>query len=284
MKTFFKSLLGVLVLFAVCLVFFQMLRSEEVVVLDPKGIIGQKQKDLLIFSTWVMSLVVVPAILMTLGFAWKYREGKGSVFRPNWSHSYIAELLWWGIPCIIIVVLSIVTWRSTHELSPYRPIASKNREQIVQVVALNWKWLFLYPEEGIACVNWVEFPVKHPVRFEITSDAPMNSFWIPQLGGQIYAMAAMKTELNLMADEIGHYRGLSSHISGEGFAGMRFTAFATSEAEYASWVQQVRESSEVLTYERYQELKKPSKYDSPQFFVLQDQALFDKIIQNYLKR
>ena len=156
---------------------------------------------------------------------------------PDWEHNYIAEYCWWGVPIVIIVILAVTTWKSSHDLNPFKPIESEKKPLAIQVVALHWKWLFIYPEQGIATVNFVQFPEKTPINFEITSDAPMNSFWIPQLGGQIYAMPAMRSKLHLIANEIGSFRGVSANISGKGFAGMTFTAKSSSEEDFDAWVQ-----------------------------------------------
>jgi cytochrome o ubiquinol oxidase subunit 2 len=261
---------------------FAYIGNHNVAVLNPKGMIAAKQSQLFYTATWLMLIVVVPVFFMTLFFAWKYREGnKGSKYTPNWSHSTIAECFWWGVPFIIIVILSVITWESSHDLSPYKPIDSDKKAITIQAVALDWKWLFIYPEQGIATVNFVQFPEKTPISFEITSDAPMNSFWIPQLGGQIYAMPAMATKLHLIADEVGSFRGSSSNISGDGFAGMTFTAKASSDAEFEQWVQTVKQSPKHLDMDEYNALVKPSSYVPPAFYQLMRNDLFDHIVNQY---
>lgn len=176
-------------------------------ILDPKGQIAAEQKSLILTATALMLLVVIPVIVMTLVFAWKYRAGnKEAAYEPKWSHSTKIEVVVWLIPCIIIAFLATLTWKSTHKLDPYRPLESDKKAIQVQVVALNWKWLFIYPEQQIASVNELVFPADTPVSFKITSDAAMNSFFIPQLGGQIYAMAGMQTQLHLIANEPGTYK------------------------------------------------------------------------------
>lgn len=152
----------------------------------------------------------------------------------------------------------------------------------IQVVALQWKWLFIYPEHGVASLNYVQFPAQTPIHFEITSDAPMNSFWIPKLGGQIYAMPAMRSELNLIADQPGNYRGCSANISGDGFAGMRFIAHATADEEFDAWVTSVKQSPQQLSWQEYEELVKPSSYVPPSHFVLAQEGLFDQILMKYM--
>ncbi len=182
---------------------------------------------------------------------------------------------------MIIVFLAVMTWTSTFELYPFKPIDTKTPALKIQVIALDWKWLFLYPEQGIASVNDVAFPEKTPIQFEITSDAPMNAFWIPQLGGQIYAMPAMRTELNLIADEIGSYRGCSANISGTGFAGMTFMAHATSVADFESWVQSARQSAQNLSLDAYQALVLPSSYHPVTFYASMEENLFESVIMKY---
>ena len=256
---------------------------NNIEVLNPKGVIAAKQRDLIWTATWLMLIVVVPVLVMTLGFAWRYRASNTKAkYSPNWSHSHFAEALWWGIPFVIIVALAVITWTSSHELYPFKPLVSDKKPLKIQVVALQWKWLFIYPEQGIATVNWVQFPEQTPIDFEITADAPMNSFWIPQLGGQIYAMAAMRTKLHLMANEPGEFRGCSANISGTGFAGMTFVAKASSDAEFESWVQSAK-SQGVLGQPEYGELAKPSASNSVALYSLGEPQLFEQIIMKYMQ-
>ena len=222
-------------------------------------------------------------ILLISTQKFRYRASqKKSKHTPDWEHNSIAECCWWGVPLVIVVILAVITWRSSHELNPYKPIDGDQKPLTIQVVALDWKWLFIYPEQGIATVNFVQFPEKTPISFEITADAPMNSFWIPQLGGQIYAMPAMRTRLHLIADEMGSYRGSSSNISGKGFAGMVFTAKSSSQEEFDEWVESVKQSSDHLTLEEYNQLAEPSEYNPVASYVLMQEDLFDQIIMKYI--
>lgn len=260
-----------------------MIEAKDFVVLRPKGLIGVKQRDLIIIAISLMCLVVLPAVMMTLIFAWKFREGnKKAKYTPNWDHSHVAESIWWGVPFAIIIVLCVITWKSTHELDPYRPIEHDADPMKIQVVALQWKWLFIYPEQNIAVVNFVQFPEQVPLVFEITSDAPMNSFWIPQLGGQIYAMPGMKTKLHLLANEAGTFRGSSSNLSGTGFAGMTFKAKATSQEEFDQWVKSVKQSPHDLEQDSYDQLALPSEYNPVVSYVLKDEGLFERIVMKPL--
>ncbi len=258
------------------------LNAKDILVLNPKGIIAEKERDLLILATLLMLIVVIPVFIFTFVFSIRYKKGTGKgKYDPEWGHSNLAEALWWGVPFFIITLLAIVTWKSTHDLNPFTPIRNGKKPLVIQVVALQWKWLFLYPEEGIATINFIQFPENRPLDFEITADAPMNSFWIPQLGGQIYAMPSMRTKLHLMAKEKGVYRGLSSNISGKGFAGMTFTAKASSEEEFSSWVEKVQNSSRTLDAFTYEKIAEPSEYDPVQLYFLQKRDLFDYIIEKY---
>jgi cytochrome o ubiquinol oxidase subunit 2 len=208
-------------------------RGFEIAVLMPKGIIALKQRDLLLFVQVVMLFVIIPVYFLTFVFSWKYRaQNTKAKYTPEWDESPLAEYIWWGVPCFFTLIIVILTWVRTYQLDPFKPIPSDQKPLTIQAVALQWKWLFLYPEEKIATVNFIQFPEQVPIHFEITADAPMNSLWIPQLAGQIYAMPAMKTELNLIADQKGDFRGSSANLSGVGFAGMHFVARASSQEEY----------------------------------------------------
>ncbi len=256
--------------------------NDSIVVLNPKGLIGLQQKKLIWTATWLMCIVVVPVFFMLGFFAWRYRaSNQKAKYAPDWAHSHLAEILWWGVPCVIIAFLAVITWTSSHRLDPFKPLQSEKKPLVIQVVALDWKWLFIYPEEQIATVNFVQFPENVPVNFEITADAPMNSFWIPQLGGQIYAMAAMKTKLHLIANETGTFRGCSANISGEGFSGMVFTAKASTQAEFDAWVQSVQ-GSNALGWDEYTELAKQSSYNPVVTYRLGEPGLFDKIMMKYM--
>lgn len=253
-------------------------------VLDPRGMIGLKERNLIIVSTLLMLIVVIPVLLLAFFICLRYRaSNKSARYNPYWDHSILAESIWWGFPCVIILVLSVITWQSSHELDPYKPIKTHVDPLKIQVVALQWKWLFIYPEQKIATVNFFQFPEKTPLEFEITADAPMNSFWIPQLGGQIYAMPGMRTNLHLIADEEGSFRGSSANLSGEGFAGMTFIAKASSRDDFDQWVESVRQSPQPLGRDEYHLLARPSSYDPEAFYALQDEGLYDYIVMKYMQ-
>ena len=221
---------------------------------------------------------------MTFIFSWKYRARKESPekYEPEMRDSPLAEFIWWGIPIVLVVAMSTITWVKTYELDPYRPIASDRKPITIQVVALQWKWLFIYPEEKIATINFLQFPSSTPVHFEITADAPMNSFWIPHLGGQIYAMPSMKTELHLMADHNGDYTGSSANLSGEGFAGMHFITRTSSEEDYGKWLEEVKKSPKVLNRDEYKQLAGPSENYPVTTYRLESEDLFHEVIMKYM--
>ncbi|MFL9910576.1 ubiquinol oxidase subunit II [Paraburkholderia sp. RL17-337-BIB-A] len=251
-------------------------------ILNPKGSVGLAERDLIATSTWAMLIVVVPVIFLTLLFAWRYRaSNKSAEYRPKWVHSTGIEIAIWTIPTLIILFLAVLTWKTTHELDPYKPLESQVKPINVEVVALDWKWLFIYPDLGIASVNQLAIPVGTPVNFVITSDTVMNSFFIPQLGGQIYAMAGMQTRLHLIADEAGNYAGTSANFSGKGFSDMKFRTLATSPEEFNAWVAKVRASSDTLSMDRYHAVSAPSEKDPVRYFSSVDPRLFHNIIARY---
>ncbi|WP_374426464.1 ubiquinol oxidase subunit II [Ideonella dechloratans] len=253
-------------------------------ILDPKGPIGADEKSLILTATFLMLLVVVPVIVMTLVFAWKYRASNtAAVYTPKWAHSTKIEVVVWTIPVIIVIGLAILAWETTHKLDPYRPLESTKAPIKVDVVALNWKWLFIYPDLGIATVNQLAFPKDTPVNFRITSDVAMNSFFIPQLGGQIYAMAGMETKLHLLADEAGSYDGMSANYSGAGFSGMKFKAIATETPEdFQAWVAKVKAQATPLDAQAYLALAQPSENNPPAYYTAAEPRLFDAVMHKYM--
>ncbi|MDH6152510.1 MULTISPECIES: ubiquinol oxidase subunit II [Paraburkholderia] len=254
----------------------------DLTVLDPKGSVGAAEKSLIATATWAMLIVVIPVILLTLFFAWRYRaSNRHAVYAPKWAHSTAIEIVCWTIPALIILYLGILTWRTTHELDPYRPLQSSVKPIDVEVVALDWKWLFIYPDLGIASVNQLAVPVDTPVNFRITSDSVMNSFFIPQLGTQVYAMVGMQTRLHLIADAPGNFEGMSANFSGKGFADMKFRTLATSATDFDAWVRKVKASPDRLSMDEYAEVAKPSEKQSVRYFSSIDQHLFRNIVARY---
>ncbi len=279
MKRGYKVLLYALLIVAILFLGIVYLTQVDIVVLNPKGLIGQKQSDLFWLSTNLMLLVVIPVFILTFVIVWKYRaDNKKAEYKPDWNHSTLAEIIWWGIPCIIIVILSVVNWIACYDLDPFKPIVSDKKPITIQVVALDWKWLFIYPDQKIATVNFIQIPIDTPINFVITADAPMNSFWIPQLGGQIFAMPAMRTELHLNASEIGEYRGVSANLSGKGFSGMVFWTKATSEVDFEKWISEVQSSEQALDLDGYKLLAQPSENNPVAYYRLLYPGLFDWVV------
>lgn len=259
-----------------------LLSGCDFALLDPKGAVGVAEKHLIAVSVWAMLIVVIPVIVLTLVFAYRYRaSNRSATYAPKWSHSTPIEIVVWTIPTLIIIFLAVLTWKTTHELDPYKPIESNVKPIDVDVVALDWKWLFIYPSLGIASVNQLALPVDTPVNFHITSDSVMNSFFIPQLGSQIYAMSGMQTSLHLIANEAGDYEGLSANFSGKGFSDMKFRALAMNPADFQAWVQKVKAAQPQLSMDAYGSLAKPSEANPVEYFSTVDPKLFHNIIAKY---
>jgi cytochrome o ubiquinol oxidase subunit II len=229
-------------------------------VLDPRGPVGQAERVILYDATAIMLAVVIPVIILTLAFAWWFRAGnRRATYRPDWEYSGTIELIVWAIPALVILFLGGIAWIGSHELDPPKPLASATSALEVEVVSLDWQWLFIYPSERIATVNRLVVPTGVPVHFRLTSTSVMNSFFIPQLGSQIYTMAGMTTQLNLQADQAGTYRGISAQFSGPGFSDMRFTLVADSSEKFARWVAEVRKHGGVLDSATFAQLAQPTR-------------------------
>lgn len=249
-------------------------------VLSGGGVVGAQESALIIHATLLMLIVIVPVLGLLFFFAWRYRAGSGARYEPEWEHSALDELVWWAVPLEIVLVLAAVTWISTHKLDPHKALASNTPALQVEVVALPWKWLFIYPQYGIATVNELYIPAGTPITFAITAQAPMNSFWIPALGGQIYAMTGMVVPLSLMADKPGTYQGLSANYSGPGFADMHFVATAMDSASFEQWAQSMQQGTSSLTFAAYAALAAPGT-TTPLTFGTSDPALFDEILNQF---
>lgn len=250
-------------------------------VLFPHGLIGAQESALIVQATLLMLIVIVPVLGLLFFFAWRYRASNTTArYEPNWEHSALDELVWWAVPIEIVLVLAAVTWVSTHKLDPRKPLISEQPTLQVEVVALPWKWLFIYPSLGIAMVNELMLPAGVPIKFDITADAPMNSFFIPALGGQIYAMTGMDNPLYLRADEPGVYQGMSANYSGEGFAAMRFEARAVTQESFDAWVASAHQASTTLTKSAYAALAQPGT-TTPTVYGAVDAGLFDAILNKY---
>jgi cytochrome o ubiquinol oxidase subunit 2 len=249
-------------------------------VLDPKGPIAFAELQILYDSLGIMLAIVVPTIVATLGVAFWFRaSNRRARYRPDFEHSGRIELLVWAIPIMTVLLVGGVAWVSSHDLDPQRPIEATARPVRVQVVSLDWKWLFIYPDEGVATVNQLTIPVGRPVKFELTGSGVMNSFFVPQLGSQMYTMAGMVTNLNLQADHEGRYRGLSAEFSGDGFADMRFDVHAVSEDGYAKWLADARSTSRSLDADTYAALARPSTAVVPTTYGKVAPNMFDIVVR-----
>jgi len=247
------------------------------------GIIARQESTLIIEALLLMLVVGIPVIALAGYFAWRYRAGnKDARYEPEWEHSAMDELVWWAVPFEIVLILGALAWLSAHTLDPYRPLASSAPPLTVEVVSLNWKWLFIYPAQGVATVNYLAIPAAVPVSFRLTSDAPMNALWIPALGGQEMTMPGMVTQLHLMADGPGEYTGLSSNFSGEGFAGMQFPVYSMTQEEFAQWVAQTKAATSSLDWNSYEALAQPSDNNPAAFYRLSDPNLYTEIVNQFM--
>jgi len=248
-------------------------------VLDPEGSVTSAERLIMLDSTGIMLAIVIPTILATLGTAFWFRSSNERArYMPDFAYSGRLELLVWSIPIMTILLVGGVAWLSSYDLDPPKEIASAEKPVRVQVVALDWKWLFIYPDEGIAAVNQLSIPVGTPISFELTSSGVMNSFFVPQLGGQIYTMFGMVTRLHLRADHAGTYRGMSANYSGAGFADMYFNVNAVPAEKFAQWVTEARTSGQVLDAQSYAELAKPSQAVAPFTYRALTADLFNVIL------
>jgi cytochrome o ubiquinol oxidase subunit 2 len=265
-----------------------LLAGCNAVVLQPFGDVAVQQRNLIIASTILMLLIIVPVIVLTFVFAWRYRHSNTeATYDPDWHHSTGLELIIWSAPLLIIIALGALTWIATHTLDPYRPldridasrpVTAEMKPLKVQVVALDWKWLFIYPDYGIATVNEMAAPVDVPINFQITASTVMNSFFVPALAGQIYAMPGMETRLHAVINHAGDYEGFSANYSGAGFSGMRFRFKGMSGDEFDSWVARVKANGSALQRDAYMQLEKPSEREPVRYFATSSAGLYDKIL------
>ncbi|GEN16035.1 ubiquinol oxidase subunit 2 [Neoasaia chiangmaiensis] len=258
-------------------------------VLDPRGPVGMTERNIIVIEALVMLAIVLPVIGLTLYYAWTYRESNTKAeYLPNWDHSTKIEIFVWGAPAVIILVLGGLSLWSTYALDPYRRLtttatadAAPQKPLNVEVVSLDWKWLFIYPDQGIATINQLAIPVNTPVNFRITSDAVMTSFFIPRLGSMIYSMAGMQTQLHLMASEAGDYQGEAAHYSGRGFSDMKFRTLAMPGNEFNAWVDKIKATSDTLDSADYPKIAAPQEAAPVQYFAHVQPGLFDGIVAKY---
>jgi cytochrome o ubiquinol oxidase subunit 2 len=250
-------------------------------ILDPVGPVGAAEKQILINSTAIMLAIIIPTMIATIAFAFWFRRGNSkATYRPDWEYSGAIEMVVWAIPALTVMLLGGIAWISSHDLDPGKALASNAAPLKVDVVSLDWKWLFIYPDQGIATVNQLVVPAGTPVSFRLTSATVWNSFFVPQMGTMIYTMPRMATHLSLQADRPGVYNGLSSHFSGDGFPGMQFEVQALPPAQFATWAQGAHGSALKLDGAGYAELSRPSSYVKPMTYGAVAPGLFDAIVAN----
>ena len=250
-------------------------------ILDPVGPIAAQEKQLLINSTAIMLAIIIPTMLATVAFAWWFRRSnKKATYRPDWEYSGAIEMVVWAIPALTIMLLGGIAWIGSHDLEPSKPLKSNVPAVNVEVVSLDWKWLFIYPDQGVATVNQLVVPAGTPISFRLTSATVWNAFFVPQMGSMIYTMPRMTTRLNLQADKPGVYNGLSSHFSGDGFPGMQFQVQALPPDQFAMWARGARGEGPALDGAAYAQLEKPSSYVKPMTYGAVAPGLFDAIVGN----
>lgn len=252
--------------------------GSEYIVLNPKGPVAQTQYNLIIISVILCAIIIIPVLAFTAYVVYRYRDrpDNKAPYKPNWSHNTALEIVWWGIPVVIIAILGYFTVRDTYAL--VEPPQKDVKPVTIQVTSLDWKWLFTYPEQNIATVNYVQIPSGVPVQFEITSDAPMNSFWVPQLAGQTYAMPGMAMGLWMQADEPGEYYGSGANFTGEGFAHMQFKVIAKPQKEFEQWVEQVKHTSPAMSQEDYDRLAQQGVSEKLTYASFPE-GLFEQIVK-----
>ena len=265
-----------------------LLAGCNLVVMNPSGDVAVQQRNLVIASTGLMLLIIVPVIILTLIFAWHYRDSnKSATYDPGWHHSTQLEVVIWSVPLVIIIALGALTWISTHTLDPYRPlsriapgqpVAAETKPLEVQAVALDWKWLFFYPEYGVATVNELAAPVDRPISFKITASSVMNTFYVPALAGMVYAMPGMEMKLHAVINKAGVYDGLSAQYSGSGFSHMTFKFHGVDQGGFDAWIAKVKAEGKDLSRDAYLELEKPSEREPVRYYASAADGLFDRIV------
>ncbi|XZR52770.1 MAG: ubiquinol oxidase subunit II [Enterobacteriaceae bacterium] len=280
-----RNILLLLIFFLMILILF-FFSSAPFFLIKPKGDISLLEKKLILTSIILMLIIIIPVIFITIWFFYKYNSKNKNQYKPNWCSSKKIEFLIWIVPIIIITILGLITFKTTYELDPYNTIINVNKPIEIDVISLDWKWLFIYPEENIATINEIYFPKNTPINFKITSNSVMNSFFIPKLGSQIYSMAGMESKLHLISNESGNYEGFSSSFSGKGFSGMKFNVIVTENNEdFYKWIKSIKilNNSE-LTYKKFNLINKQSENNSIEYFSSVKKKLFDTIILNYKQK
>jgi cytochrome o ubiquinol oxidase subunit 2 len=253
-------------------------------VINPSGFIALQERNLIVTAVSLMLLLAIPVLAVMFFIVWKYSgTSEKNKYAPDWTGNIWIKSLWWAILSSYVVLFAFIVWNAAHRLDPYKQLTSSEKPITIQVVALQWKWLFIYPEQHIATVNFVQFPAHTPINFELTADAPMNSFWIPSLGGQIYAMATMETKLHLLSNKTGDFPGGAAEINGEGYAGMRFIARVSTISDFDAWVTKIKKSNNPLNQKTYTELAKPSEDTLATSYSSVDSNLYTTIIMKDMR-
>lgn len=281
-----KSKLIVFLLIAsdIVLIGYLFLHNKTVAVFQPIGSIALQERNVFFFAAALGLSVIIPIVIAIFIIAWKYRaDNPKAKYTPDWHENKKLEIFRWSLMCIVIGILAVVTIHVAHSLDPFKPIRSETKPITIQVIALQWRWLFIYPEQHIATINYAAIPEKTPIVFNLTADAPMNSFWVPQLGGQIYAMAGMSTQTHLMANTIGIFYGSNAEISGKGFADMHFQVQAMKEKDFNVWANKIHNSPEKLTSFVYTQLAKPTDDSRRRYFKLSDDSLYNDVMMKYME-
>lgn len=258
--------------------FTWLIYGKQIDVLNPAGVVAEEQRTILLFSLILSAFVVIPVFTILVYVSIKYRaKNQSSKYDPEWGESAKLEVVWWGVPIAIIAVLGTVIYTTAHSLDPYRKIAGSDAVE-VQVIGLQWKWLFIYPDYGVASLNQMPIPVDRPVRLVLTTEAPMSALWYPALGSQIYAMNGMESQLNIKATKLGEYKGYNTNINGEGYAKMIATAKVTSSDAFVKWVNNTKQQDIVLTMDSYEELAEPELNRASISYRLEDDTLYDTVL------
>lgn len=261
-----------------------LLDGKNVALLNPKGFIAEQQYGLMMFTVTMLLIIAIPSLFLLYFTAWKYRESNSKITHaPRAPRGKYFVPIMWLIPTAFMIVIATAMWSNTHRLVPQKQITSNAKPITIQVISMRWKWLFIYPEQNIATVNFVQIPANTPIIFELTADeAPMSSFWIPNLGGQLYSMTGHVNRLNLMADTLGDFPGSSAELNGSGFAGMKFIARSSSLDDFNLWVQEAKQSPDILNSAMYNKLLVPSESNPIAFYSDYESNIYDKVLSKYL--
>lgn len=280
----FAPLQVVLTAIGLLVFIFILTHIGNLVLLFPQGFIALKERNIIVAAMTIMLSVAIPVVIGMFFVAWKFRaDNTKGRYDPEWTGNNWIKSSYWGLLIALVIIFFSFVWVAAHQLDPYKPLDSSIKPMTIQVVALQWKWLFIYPEQGIASVNDLMLPVHTPITFTLTADAPMSSFWIPSLGTQIYAMQSMETKLHVLSDKTGDFQGKTTEINGDGYAGMKFVAHVKTLSDFTSWVEEVKKTGKVLDAATFEELDKPSEDVAPIYFSSVDKNLYNSIITKYMK-